>query len=224
MTLSGLNIWPITLQVFLAGIPHETNNFNDTELRKFFRSYSVADFLADFRTVELDTIPGTRYMYSSSAVALLGAILERVYHKSYAQLVQEFIALPMVMKDTRVTTEFEKDSIRFAHGYGADGVERYWNYGPTIELGDIHSSVHDMLLYILQNIKELDPAVKLSHQQTMQLGIAGEESGLGWFIEPTSRGIQIEKGGNSPRHSSDCVIIREKNIGIICLTNMAGME
>jgi D-alanyl-D-alanine-carboxypeptidase/D-alanyl-D-alanine-endopeptidase len=92
----------------------------------------------------------------------------------------------------------------------------------------IHTSlepmIHDMLLYIAQNIKETNPAVKLSHQQTTRLGIADEESGLGWFIEATVRGIQIEKGGNSPRHSSECVFIREKNIGIICFTTMQGED
>ncbi len=107
---------------------------------------------------------------------------------------------------------------------GADGSERHWNYGPTFELGGIHSTVHDMLLYIVQNIKETNSAVKLSHKQTTQLGIADEESGLGWFIEPTKRGIQIEKGGNSPHHSSECMLIREKNIGVICFTNLQGQD
>ena len=208
----------------LADTPPNTQNMTATERRAFTAKYTVAELLEDFHTVKLDFIPGTKYQYSSTAVALLAAILERIYHTSYADLVQRFIASPMHLKDTRVTTATESDTGRFAKGYGSDGSVRQWNYGPTIELGGIHSTTHDMLLYIAENMKETNPAVRLSHQQTTHLGIPDEESGLGWFIEPTARGIQIEKGGNSPRHSSDCVFIREKNIGIISFTNLQGVE
>ena len=207
-----------------SDIPHDLRNFSPGEVLHFYNTYTVAEFFNDFHTVRLDTIPGTRYLYSSSAVALLAAILERVYHKSYAELVQKFVSNPMNMDDTRVNMEGEKDSGKFARGYTVDGIVTHWTFGPTRSLGGVHSSVHDMLLFLQQNIIEQDPAVRLSHQQTTQLGIPGDESGLGWFIEPTARGIQIEKGGNSPRHSSDCVIIREKKMGVVCLANEAGLE
>ena len=208
----------------LSDIPPDTRNMTEVEKRLFAAKYTVAEFLEDFHNVNPDFIPGTKYQYSSSAVELLAAILERIYNMSYANLIQKFIAGPMGMTDTRVTISSETDTLRFAKGYGADGGERHWNYGPTFELGGIHSTARDMLLYIVQNIKETNSAVKLSHKQTTQLGIADEESGLGWFIEPTARGIQIEKGGNSPRHSSECILIREKNIGVICFTNLQGQD
>ncbi len=227
LAFQGHPIRLVDLANYTSGIgdtPPYTQNMTVAERRAYAAKYTVADFLEDFHTVKLDFIPGTKYQYSSTAVALLAAILERIYHTSYADLVQRFIAVPMHLKDTRVTTAAETDTDRFAKGYGADGGLRQWTYGPTLELGGIHSTIHDMLLYIAQNIKETNPAVKLSHQQTTHLGIADEESGLGWFIEPTARGIQIEKGGNSPRHSSECMFIREKNIGIICFTNMQGED
>lgn len=208
----------------LADIPPDTRKMTAVEFRLFAANYTVAKFLDDFHKVKPDFIPGTKYQYSSTAVELLAAILERIYNMSYANLIQKFIAGPIGMKDTRVTSSAETDILRFAKGYGADGLERHWNYGPTFELGGIHSTVSDMLLYIVQNLKEDNSAFRLSHKQTTQLGIADEESGLGWFIEPTGRGIQIEKGGNSPRHSSDCVLIREKNIGVICFTNLQGQD
>ncbi len=227
LAFQGHPIRLVDLADYTSGIgdtPPYTQNMTAAERRLYAAKYTVADFLEDFHTVKLDFIPGTKYQYSSTAVELLAAILERLYHTSYADLVQKFIANPMHLKDTRVTTKAESDTDRFAKGYGSDGGLRQWTYGPTLELGGIHSTIHDMLLYIAQNMKETNPAVKLSHQQTTHLGVADEESGLGWFIEPTARGIQIEKGGNSPRHSSECMFIREKNIGIICFTNMQGED
>ncbi|RYZ32876.1 MAG: class A beta-lactamase-related serine hydrolase, partial [Myxococcaceae bacterium] len=62
--------------------------------------YAVADFVKQFASGDLEFEPGSKFAYNNSGYFLLGAIIERVTGKPYAQAVQERIFTPLGMKDS----------------------------------------------------------------------------------------------------------------------------
>lgn len=81
-----------------SGIPSYTNE-------KFFREdsrdpYSPADFVKKFSSGDLEFEPGTRFRYNNSGYFILGAIIEKVTGKPYAQVLKEKILDPAGMTNT----------------------------------------------------------------------------------------------------------------------------
>ncbi len=62
---------------------------------------TLPQLIASFQSAPFDFEPGTRWHYDNSGYVLLGAILEKVTGKKYAELVAEMIFRPLGMKDTR---------------------------------------------------------------------------------------------------------------------------
>jgi D-alanyl-D-alanine-carboxypeptidase/D-alanyl-D-alanine-endopeptidase len=58
-----------------------------------FSLYSQDSLLSDLHFATLDTLPGNKFQYNSSAMELLEVLLERIYKKSYEQIVTEFLKL-----------------------------------------------------------------------------------------------------------------------------------
>ncbi|MBT2622744.1 serine hydrolase domain-containing protein [Chryseobacterium sp. ISL-6] len=54
-----------------------------------------------------DFEPGSKFSYSNSNYSLLGFILEKVYKKSYTQLIEEYITAPLQLKYTKVGGKIE---------------------------------------------------------------------------------------------------------------------
>jgi D-alanyl-D-alanine-carboxypeptidase/D-alanyl-D-alanine-endopeptidase len=186
----------------------------------FFKDYTIPQFLEDVQKVKLDTLPGTRYTYSTAALNLLAYILTQVYHKPFPDLVKEIITRPMGMGDTKLYLS-AADRKRFPVGYNANG-EQPDIYGPLDSLDLLHSTVHDMLIYLKHQIDEDSPAIRLSHQQFSNS--PGEEAGLGWFLYKTPYGKAIGKGGNSVHMSCRAWVVPEKKSGVIVFTNYNQMD
>jgi CubicO group peptidase (beta-lactamase class C family) len=75
-----------------------------------------AQLLALFSGLPLEFSPGSQYRYSNSNYVLLGAIIEKVTGKPYAQVFQENIARPFKLKATSVDVVEAADPRRAA-GY-----------------------------------------------------------------------------------------------------------
>ena len=181
----------------------------------FFKGYTIPQFLEDIQKAKLDTLPGTRYAYSTAAVNLLAYVLSQVYHKSFPELVKEKITVPMGMRDTKLYLT-AADRKRFPVGYNAAG-EQPDILGPLDTLDLLHSTVDDMLLYLKHQINEDSPAILLTHQQFSSS--AGNEAGLGWFVYKTPHGKAIGKGGNSVHMSGRTWVVPEKKAGVVVFSN-----
>lgn len=186
----------------------------------FFKDYTIPQFLEDVKKVKLDTVPGTRYTYSTASINLLAYILTQVYHKPFLDLVNEMITGSMSMRDTKLYLS-AADRKRFPVGYNANG-EQPDIYGPLDSLDLLHSTVHDMLIYLKHQIDEDSPAMLLSHKQFSNS--PGEEAGLGWFLYKTPYGKAIGKGGNSVHMSCRAWAVPEKKAGVIVFTNYNQMD
>ncbi|SHJ30624.1 CubicO group peptidase, beta-lactamase class C family [Hymenobacter daecheongensis DSM 21074] len=91
----------ITLHQLLAhtaGLPNYTAQPGFQAISR--QPTTPAAFVSTFAGLPLEFEPGTSYRYSNSGYFVLGAIIEKVTGKSYAQVLSEQILQPLRMQDT----------------------------------------------------------------------------------------------------------------------------
>lgn len=87
-------------------LSHTSGIFNYTDIPGYWRGDLIRtdvtppDLIALFANEPLQFEPGERFEYSNSGYALLGAIIERVSGKSYAEFLRDEIFAPLGMDDT----------------------------------------------------------------------------------------------------------------------------
>ncbi|MCG7754190.1 serine hydrolase domain-containing protein [Flavihumibacter cheonanensis] len=189
-------------------------------LSRILNNYSKQDFLNDLHNVKLDTIPGYKFRYSNSSPQLLKYILERVYQKSFADLLKIYLLQPLKMKHT--TSRYKEVKVKhLAKGYNSKG-----NFMPYIPenldaAGGIFSTIPDMLQYLKFHLDETNEVVALSHQVTTG-DINQYAIGLNWQETITSKKQKkIWQSGGTFGFSSYAVIYPELAIAIVLLTNQA---
>ena len=204
-----------------SGIPGKPANLEDQnpyDSLNPFANYTLAMLWDALHALRMDELPGTRHAYSNTALALLGHILEHIYFARYTQLIKSFITDPLKMGSTRVAYSVE-DSIYFARGYDENGnPAANWDWGAFIPAAGLRSTASDMVKYILANITEKSPAMKLSHKLTT--GTATDGIGLSWVLSKTPDGHSIlSHVGSTAGFSSSCLIIPDLKSGFIILAN-----
>ncbi len=82
-------------------------NFTDIEGEEIWEQsyHTEAEFIRYIENRESDFEPGTAYAYSNTNYALLGFILEKVYHKPFGEILQENICAPLQLSHTYYSTE-----------------------------------------------------------------------------------------------------------------------
>lgn len=76
-----------------TGLPNYVSEISRT-------AYTPAQLVQVFAGLPLEFEPGTRYKYNNSGYALLGAIIEKVTGKTYAQVLQDNIFKPLRMTNS----------------------------------------------------------------------------------------------------------------------------
>lgn len=145
--------------------------------------YAVADFVKQFASGDLEFEPGSKFVYNNSGYYLLGAIIERVTGKTYAQAVQERIFTPLGMKDSGYDVSATVLPKR-ASGYEVtpDGYVNaaYLDMSLPYAAGSLYSTVEDMYRWdrALYGDKVLPEALK---QKMFTPGL--EHYGFGWTVD-----------------------------------------
>lgn len=182
-----------------------------------YKNYSKEMIFNYLEKITLSSEPGKNCEYSNLGMALLGVILEKVYNKSFEELVKEKIATPFAMKNTGINLSDEQQKL-FTTGYNSNGMETpHWDLGNMAAAGGIRSNTNDMLLYLEQNMKESNEALKLAHQSTFN---NGSNVALSWHLLKTKQGNNlIWHNGGTYGYSSFCGFIKEKNSAVVVLSN-----
>jgi len=177
--------------------------------------YTRADFYSDLHNVKLDMTPGVKFQYSNAAAQLLGFILEKVYHKTYEELLAVKITHPLKIGPVN------KKPI--AKGYNEDGSYNPEMYNYMQAAGGIKSTTQDLLNYILWQMNEKDSAVLLSHKESWGFDMGNNTHysyALGWQIVKKENGLRrISQDGNLPNGSSVIIFCPELKTGIVILSN-----
>ncbi|MXN92632.1 serine hydrolase [Flavobacterium sp. Sd200] len=202
-----------------SGLPRLTDDYTTTadyNEQDPYKHYTAAMYYNYLARVKLESVPGTKQEYSNTGVAVLGIILEKIYGKSYEQLLATYITNPLKMNSTFVTVP-AKHETNFASGY-ADGDEApHWNLAQTSAAGGIRSNITDMVLYLKANMAEATPAMALSHKETFNDG--SDAIGLGWFLYPVKGDSLIWHNGGTGGFTSYTGYLKDKKVGVVVLTN-----
>lgn len=156
--------------------------------------------VALFSALPLEFAPGTKFSYSNSGYVLLGAIIEKVMGKPYAQVFQENIARPLKLKDTAYDTVEPADQRRAA-GYvpTANGLVKTPPIAMTVPYaaGAITSTAQDLYRWsqALDGTKVLSAASKKLLFTPVKDGYAYGWTAFTAKMGPDTVAVQEHNGG-----------------------------
>ncbi len=130
-----------------AGIPNFTNRpdfFSSVGRQEF----DTRDFVLKYCTDSLESRPGTRFNYSNTGYYILGAIIEEITHRSFAEVLKEQILDVVGMANSGVDVPDNIVGNRangYEQPYGVWQNTRFINTASTIgAAGDMYSTVEDL--------------------------------------------------------------------------------
>jgi len=129
-----------------SGIPNYTAfpKFMEDESRN---PYTPEEFVKTFADKALDFTPGEKFSYSNSGYFLLGVLVEKLSGKSYEQMLQDKIFIPLNMNDTGYDNHGDILKNR-ATGYEKSGRDfvnsSYLDMSIPYAAGSMYSTVEDL--------------------------------------------------------------------------------
>jgi CubicO group peptidase (beta-lactamase class C family) len=203
-----------------SGLPNVPNDLKiqpEYDSLNPYKNYSKEKLFAYLKKIRLENEPGQVCEYSNTGMALLGIILEKVYNRSFDELVKEKICNPNNMNNTGVNlTPYQLPQL--CDGYDNNGnIMPHWDLGAFVAAGGIRSCTNDMANYIMYNLREKDAAVKLSHTSTIN---KNSNIALAWHIVNTKFNNELTwHNGATFGFSSFCGFIKAKNVGVVVFSN-----
>ncbi|MEO6176607.1 MAG: serine hydrolase domain-containing protein [Flavobacterium circumlabens] len=159
-----------------------------------------------------------KYRYSTIGYTLLGQILEKVYHKSYDEIITEKIIKPLKLTRT-LTKDFNVKNRTVGHNPDG-GIQEFFTWNVTAPAGLVKSDASDMITY-LKAVLDKNNTIGKAALLTEKIFYKDEkrEMGLGTNIMTDEKNTIYLKSGDSMGQSSIIGYNRAKNWGIIILLN-----
>ena len=159
-----------------------------------------------------------KYRYSTIGYTLLGQILEKVYGKSYDEIIRKKIIKPLQMTNT-LTKDFNVKNK--TTGYNPDGgIQEFFNWNITASAGLVKSDASDMVAF-LKAVLNKETTMGKAAMITEKIFYKDDkrEMGLGLNISTDDKNTIYLKSGDSMGQSSIICYNRTKNWGFIILLN-----
>ena len=174
--------------------------------------YDSTLFYKALKNVTLDTVPGTKFLYSNWGTAVLGHILEKVYKQSLAQLIKRYITDPLKMKNTLYLFKEAGYDIAYPHSENGKRLPKT-NLNYFSPAGGLSTTVNDMLNFMDAQIKETNSAITLTHIPT------ANNMGLGWGVRKDATTRHLEHNGSEQGSTAHISIFPELNSGCVIFVN-----
>jgi CubicO group peptidase (beta-lactamase class C family) len=214
----------ITLHQLLSHTSGLFNYTDDAELMaRRDQPMTPSELLATFWERPLEFEPGTRYRYSNSGYAVLGAVIERVTGQTYAEYMQESIFDPAGLE--RTTVGDAEGWTNRANGYTPDALG---DLAPAFPLtmtipfaaGAIRSTAVDLVRWH----SALGTDLLLDAQSREQL-ITPVLDGYayGWSVSEHDDLQVVRHGGGIDGFLSDLVRVPELDLAVVVLLNSEGV-
>ena len=151
---------------------------------------------------------------------VLIAILQRVYHRPYPELIRTYLQQHYGMAQTR--TQLTETQVReMISGHDETGkvpplvIDKGFRAAPTML-----STPDDMLKFVKANLDEKDPVTRLSHQVTFTTP-QGMPLGLNWMMGKEDNGLPyiMHTGRDGFGFTALCYIYPGKQAGIVIMVN-----
>ncbi len=190
--------------------------------------WTLAQTIDFFKNEPFDFEPGTKWHYDNSGYVLLGAILEKVTGKAYANLVSEWIFEPLGMKDTRYDSETAIVPRR-ASGYqtGPGGIVNasYLSMTQPFAAGGLISTVDDLARW--QAALDAGRILSAESRRRMWTPVTLPDGtptryGYGWGIWSYEGHAVVEHGGRINGFSTANLRLPDDRIYVAVLSNCLG--
>lgn len=158
------------------------------------------------------------YRYSTIGYTLLGQIIEKVYYKTYDEIIREKIINPLHMTHT-LTKDFDVPNRTVGHN-PEGGIQEFFTWNVTAPAGLVKSNAFDMVKF-LKAVLNKETAIGKAAIITEKIYYKDEkrEMGLGTNIMTDEKNTVYLKSGDSMGQSSIICYNRAENWGIIILLN-----
>ncbi|WP_415328414.1 serine hydrolase domain-containing protein [Chryseobacterium sp. MMS23-Vi53] len=137
-------------------LQHRTGIHNLTDDEEYFtyntQPQTENSLISIIKKYKSDFNPGIKYEYSNSNYILLGYILEKVYKKSYAQLIQDKIAKPLKLTLTKVGGKINPaENQALSYNYEGDKYVAWQETDMSVPIGagNIISTPTELLKFII---------------------------------------------------------------------------
>lgn len=173
--------------------------------------------------------PGTDWAYSNSGYEVLGFILEKIMHKSYGDLLQDYIFKPLKMTTARVISD--RDIIKNrAAGYdlvdeqlkNQEYVSSTFNstadgalYFTVLDLAKWDGALYTTKLMKAENMKLMWTPVQLKNGKYINYG-------LGWRLNNINGQHVMEHGGEWQGFTAFITRYVDDKLTVIIMTNLSG--
>jgi CubicO group peptidase (beta-lactamase class C family) len=142
----------ITLRHLLThteGLPNYTNNSDFWQPYDDDTPLSTQEFIETYCSGDLEFDPGSEYRYGNSGYSILGAIIEDVSGKSFAEFLRERITEPLGMQATGdMSAGVPDDGLAKGYEVGPNGYRLAAPiYKPLFAAGAMYASADDLLSY-----------------------------------------------------------------------------
>lgn len=195
--------------------------------------WSLDDFITTFLSEKLINKPGTKFSYNNGDFILLGKIIEKIYNKSFEEVLKEQILIPLKMQNTGFLHHNDIIS-NIDEGYSADTNNPFILHTPTntyidnfYSAGAMYSTPKDLLIF--------DQAIfnhVLINKKTLTTMLTAdpnlEDTALGFWVYPkkfgTTNTLFVERQGEGYGHSANWVHLVDKNLSLIILSNTKSIQ
>lgn len=199
-----------------AWYPHRREDWTPEQLVEFFKGQP------------LDFEPGSQWRYDSSGYVLLGAVLEKVTGKSYAEVVSELILRPLSLKDTRYGSDAPIIAGRVA-GYRKDGAgvvnAPFLSMTQPYAAGGLVSTVDDLARW--QAALDAGTVLTAESRRRMWTPVRlpdGTDTryGFGWIVWSYEGHAVVEHGGSVDGFTTANMRLPDDHIYVAVLSNCSG--
>jgi CubicO group peptidase (beta-lactamase class C family) len=214
-------------KITLAELLGHTSGIPSFTAMKEFRRWSMSPHTTEeelglFRDKPLDFEPGSKFAYSNSNFEVLGAVIEKVSGKKYADLLRERIFEPLGMKDSGLDTD-ELILPKRAQGYrpGPKGLVLARSESMTVPwaAGSIYSTTGDLLKWE----RGLFGGKVLSAESLKAMTTPGKgDYGLGVFVRDKDGHKVVGHGGAIEGFNTNLLYVPDRRIAVVVLSNVSG--
>jgi CubicO group peptidase (beta-lactamase class C family) len=192
---------------------------------KGFANPTLADHVQALAGTSLAAASGTQHIYSSPNYQVLGLLVERVSGRPFAAVLQERIFTPLGMTRT-FTSVAAARAAGLADGhnlwFGVPARSAYAHEPDRLPTASIITTARDLARFVASQLGNGAPLITPESLRLMHEGVAPAEGfkyAMGWRAGTTAGIPSLWHGGALPSYRGAIVLVPERNLGVILLTN-----
>jgi CubicO group peptidase (beta-lactamase class C family) len=169
--------------------------------------------------------PFSAYKYSGGGIAIVEVVLQDLYGKPFAQIMQEQVLGPVGMTNSTyeqpLPPALDKNAAR-AHGGDGKAMDAKWHVYPEQAAAGLWTTPTDLAKLGIEVQKALRGESKLLSRQTALEMVAPTGTGpfaIGFAIEKRGEGWYFTHNGSNWGFRSDLAMHRLKGYGIVVMSN-----